>query len=608
MKNNNIYFNIDEKGIGYLIFDFKKNDNVFDYNILIEFEELLKEISRNINIKVLILKSNKDNFILGYDLNELKKIEYFNEAKNLSDKVKSVLNKLSNLRFTTISLVNGKCLGIGVEIFLSTDYRIMSEKSYLQLYENFFKLSALGGINILLPRIIGLENSIKFLLGEKIYPEKAIKLRLIQEIIPNYSIDYLPYKIALNYCNKSKYISENFHSLKDVVIEETNLGQKYLLNKFENNNNKKFIEFIINSYNLPIDKALEEDSLFFAQLCESKSPKNIIDFYFIEEKQFIKTTHEIKKIAIINIDTLNKSFYIDIIKNNFNVRLIDDYNKISFLQKDLSNIFGKKNLINKLSYSEDCSYLKSSDLIFLSDINSINKIDIDDYNLVLFNNIQNLSKDEIITNYKYPKLIFPISINNNLIEIIINNNSLEKNINKVISFFKCLNKKTIICNNFFVKKILISYLEEILSLYQENYNPYEVDLIVKNFGFKNSPLEILKKSNFLGKELNIIYNKKDYKEIESIDIIKNRIVFSILKASIECLENRFVDSYQIIDLALVYGLGFPIHLGGIFKYIDDMTIEETVKNFEYLNKRYGDRFTTPNLLLKMKDNKETFYK
>jgi len=330
MENNNIIFKIDDKDIGELIFDFKKDENIFDYNILLEFEKILKEISRNTQIKVLILRSNKENFILGYDLNEIKILDLFDSAKEFSNKVKSILNKLSNLRFTTISVINGKCLGIGVEILLSTDYRIMIEDSYLQFYENFFKLSPLGGGNILLPRIIGLENSINFLLGEKIYPQKALELKLINKILPKHSKNELAYNIALEHSNKSKYILENNHSFRDMIIEETKLGKKYLLNKFENDENKKFAEFIINSYNLPLDNALNEDSEFFAELCESKIPKNIIDFYFLEKNNFSKNNYIFKNIAIFDVNILNNSFYINIIKNNFNIIKMDcslDYPK-----------------------------------------------------------------------------------------------------------------------------------------------------------------------------------------------------------------------------------------------------------------------------------------
>lgn len=608
MENNNIFFNISDNGIAELIFDFKKDSNIFDYDILLEFEKILKTISRNPNIKVLILKSNKKDFISGYDLNEINKIDYFEDAKNLSKRIKDILNKLSNLRFTTISIVKGKCLGLGIEILLSTDYRIMSNNSYLQFYEYLFKLTPLGGANISLPKIIGLENSMPYLLGQKILPSKAIELKLIHKNFSDSQIDYYSYKIALEYSNKGKYISDNTHSFKDKVMEDTKIGKKYLLSKFDKSKDKKIIEFIINSYSLHLEKSLEEDSEFFAELCESKIPKNIIDFYFMERKYIFKKKYKFKNIGIINLDNFDNSFYKKIIEKDLNIRIIDNYEKISVLQKKLSESLNIKKIISNITYSDNYKSLNFLELIILDDISLLNKIE--NKKIIIFNN-DNIDIKKIIENYNYPELIFPISINNNLVEIIKNPLSKEEDINKVISFFNILGKKTLVFNDFYIKNIIINYLKESLLLYEENYNPNEINLIMEKFGFQKGPFKIIEENNNLKKELNIdsiSYDKKDYKEIEDVNNIKNRLIFSILITSIECLEKRVVENYEQADIANIHGLSFPTHLGGVFKYIDDITITEIIKTFEYLNKKYSNRFVIPELILKMEKNKEKFYK
>ena len=53
------------------------------------------------------------------------------------------------------------------------------------------------------------------------------------------------------------------------------------------------------------------------------------------------------------------------------------------------------------------------------------------------------------------------------------------------------------------------------------------------------------------------------------------------------------------DVGAVFGLGFPPFLGGPFRYIDQLGLENFVAQLEDLRARYGERFTPAPLLLEM---------
>lgn len=67
------------------------------------------------------------------------------------------------------------------------------------------------------------------------------------------------------------------------------------------------------------------------------------------------------------------------------------------------------------------------------------------------------------------------------------------------------------------------------------------------------------------------------------DIIA-RMMIPLCMETVRCLEDNIVSSAAEADMGLIYGIGFPPHLGGALKYIDDMG----VANFVALADRFAD--------------------
>jgi len=58
----------------------------------------------------------------------------------------------------------------------------------------------------------------------------------------------------------------------------------------------------------------------------------------------------------------------------------------------------------------------------------------------------------------------------------------------------------------------------------------------------------------------------------SDDDIVNRMMIPLCLETVRCLEDNIVASAAEADMGLIYGIGFPPHLGGALKYIDDMGV------------------------------------
>ena len=69
-----------------------------------------------------------------------------------------------------------------------------------------------------------------------------------------------------------------------------------------------------------------------------------------------------------------------------------------------------------------------------------------------------------------------------------------------------------------------------------------------------------------------------------------RCLAMLVNEAARCLAERIVDRPLYLDLALLLGIGFPDHRGGVLRYADQFGLERLVDRMEELRERYGERF------------------
>jgi 3-hydroxyacyl-CoA dehydrogenase/enoyl-CoA hydratase/3-hydroxybutyryl-CoA epimerase len=75
----------------------------------------------------------------------------------------------------------------------------------------------------------------------------------------------------------------------------------------------------------------------------------------------------------------------------------------------------------------------------------------------------------------------------------------------------------------------------------------------------------------------------------------------------KCLEEQVVENARYLDLAMIFGIGFPAFRGGLLRYADSVGIVKIVDTLQQLEKIYGNRFSVSELLLTMAKNNAKFY-
>ncbi len=101
-------------------------------------------------------------------------------------------------------------------------------------------------------------------------------------------------------------------------------------------------------------------------------------------------------------------------------------------------------------------------------------------------------------------------------------------------------------------------------------------------------------------------NNVSPREMSNDDIIDTLLSLGINEAAL-MIEEGICDRPQDMDLAMIYGTGFPPYRGGILRYADKWGLKNVYQKLIYLEKRYGPHFEPANLIKEMAETGKTFY-
>jgi 3-hydroxyacyl-CoA dehydrogenase/enoyl-CoA hydratase/carnithine racemase len=96
------------------------------------------------------------------------------------------------------------------------------------------------------------------------------------------------------------------------------------------------------------------------------------------------------------------------------------------------------------------------------------------------------------------------------------------------------------------------------------------------------------------------------KKLSPKEIVDRMLARAINEASF-MIEEGICDRPQDMDLAVIYGLGFPPYRGGILRYADAWGLRNVYEHLLNLEKEQGVRFKPASLLKKMAESGRTFY-
>jgi len=157
--------------------------NCMGFQMLRELDEIIGQTETDKSIRVVVFKGAGDRaFSTGADLKEFQSLNT-EQASDWIEIGNNVFNKIESLSKPTIAFINGYAMGGGLELALSCDFRVATEKSILASPElQHGWLPGWGGMTRL-RRLIGEAKAKEVvILCEKIDASKAFSLGLLTRI------------------------------------------------------------------------------------------------------------------------------------------------------------------------------------------------------------------------------------------------------------------------------------------------------------------------------------------------------------------------------------------------------------------------------------------
>lgn len=526
MKNIELTVN---ESIATLEFDLKNEKvNKLSFKVLEELDGLIEEIKANNSLKALVIKSKKNGvFIAGADINEIKEFKSEKEVFEALKKGDKILNKIEALQIPTISYINGACMGGGLELALTTKYRVATSNIKTKLAFPEIKLGffpGLGGTQRT-PKLIGLIASLDLILtGKTIDAKKAFRLGLVDEYFDEgqeeYKLeDFIQKVIAGNIKRKSK------RSLLEKIPFTRKIIFKKALANIQKKVNKEFqapyiaLETLKKTYNMPIEEGLNIEARNFAKLAVTKESKYMIELFFLSEKikkDFQRTQNPIKKATVVGSGIMGKGIiwlftkYLDEVRIKLRklenapamikdvAKLYDFFIKTRKMSKAQVDLY-----LSKMSYTQNYDGLENMDLAIEAIVED-EKQKTTTYqeleknmhnNAIIATNTSSISIEKMVNSISNKENFLGIHFFNPvnkmpLVEIIPTKFTSHETINRTKEFLINTGKMPIVvndCAGFLVNRILLPYLNEAGFILQEGSSIKTIDKVLKDFGMPMGP-------------------------------------------------------------------------------------------------------------------------
>jgi 3-hydroxyacyl-CoA dehydrogenase/enoyl-CoA hydratase/3-hydroxybutyryl-CoA epimerase len=514
--------------------------NKFSGEALQELKDQLVQLQNRNDIKLLLVTSSKKNiFVAGADIKEIENISSPAEARSKAKAGQDVFQLLDDLPFPTVAIIDGACMGGGLEYALACDFRIATshKSTKLALPEvNLGIIPGFGGTQRM-PRLIGIQKSLGLILaGKAIDGPKALKLKLVDACFHRefLSFELDPFcKKLLDSSFRKKLLSKRTKGKLTCLLEDTIIGRRLLYKKAKEALLGKTkgqypaplaaLNSIIKGYSSSLLKGQKIELDYFQTVAGGAISKNLIQVFYTSEalKKESGIAEEVDPIDIQHASVLGAGVMGGGIAwlfshKNFDVRMKDItwdalakgyqaaaavYEQLRKRRRYKSNEISVK--MHKISGGLDYTNFNHTDLVVEAVVENMEikkkvlaetETHLSD-KAILASNTSSLSITEMASALKRPEKFIGMHFFNPvnrmpLIEVIPGEKTSPETITTLMHISRKLGKTPIVvqnCTGFLVNRVLIPFMNEASLILAEGGKVKHIDSLLKKFGMPMGP-------------------------------------------------------------------------------------------------------------------------
>lgn len=500
-----------------------------------ELREALLTVSNDANAEGLVIFSHKqDVFLAGMDVSVIQGLSSEAEAMKGVEEGQDIFNLLEDIKCNTMALVDGICLGGGLELSLACDKIICSdnEKTSLGLPEVMLGVLPGFGGSYRLPRKVGLPNALDMILtGKQVKAKKALKLGLCDYVMPRERM----IELAPEYLKKKSKIEKktNKEIFQDKLVSNF-IARKIIFQKAREQVLKttkgfypaplRILDHLENSFGRNRKTYLANEARAFSELAMTAQAKNLQHVFFLQDNaKKMDGKIDLKKIekgAVLGAGTMGGGIAWLFANYNQNPIMKDiAHAGLELGLKQSSSIF--KNALKKKKISEADFQRKQRSITPTLNFDGFKNVDLVveavvenmhvkkkvlaevegevQEDALLTTNTSSLSVEDMASALKnssrFAGLHFFNPVNKMpLVEIIRHKNVSEKTIASLYKWCLAVKKTPVVVNDgpgFLVNRILAPFLNESAYLLKEGVSIEALDRAILNFGFPMGPCRLM---------------------------------------------------------------------------------------------------------------------
>jgi 3-hydroxyacyl-CoA dehydrogenase/enoyl-CoA hydratase/3-hydroxybutyryl-CoA epimerase len=512
----------DAQDLAWLTFDKEgESANTFSRDALEELAAALDEIAAA-RPRGLVLRSGKESFIAGADINTFAGFTRAEEAVAFTKLGWDTVQKMRDLPFPTTAMINGFCMGGGLELALACTYRVALDdpKTRLAFPEVMLGIWPLWHGLQWLPKLIGPAAALDMILtGKTIDARRARRMGLVTQAVPLRILENTARMVTLEAARPRPlpFLQRLLLSFRGIVVSQ---ARKQVAKKARREHYPAPYAILDawQKYDGDPFLAADDPSCSMTALFEHPTTRNLIRIFFLQErmKGLAKGVEfKAQHVHVVGAGVMGGDIAAICAMRGITVTLQDTapdriapavQRAAKLFQRRLRDPLRVRDALDRLIPDVSGAGAARADVIIEAIFENLEakralfaRLEaVAKPGAVLASNTSSLKLADIAANFKDPSRLVGIHFFNPvpqmmLVEIISSENTRKQFADHAMAFVRQIDKLPLPVKDspgFLVNRVLGPYMQNAFRMLDEGTKPETIDAAMEKFGMPMGPIEL----------------------------------------------------------------------------------------------------------------------